>query len=58
LETDQAAFDKFRAFKHTLCSFSWVDYVIPGGLRATPSLRALVAVTLYWFPSLYLGKIS
>jgi len=21
-------------------------------------LRALVAVTLYWFPSLYLGKIS
>jgi hypothetical protein len=21
-------------------------------------IRALVAVTLYWFPSLYLGKIS
>jgi hypothetical protein len=27
-------------------------------LKLREVVRALVAVTLYWFPSLYLGKIS
>jgi hypothetical protein len=29
-----------------------------GWESAASALRALEAVTLYWFPSLYLGKIS
>jgi hypothetical protein len=38
--------------------YSLIDGILLSPLSLSLSLRALVAVTLYWFPSLYLGKIS